>query len=218
MKPLRILIADDHALIREGLRRLLSSRPDWEVCAEAGDGREAVEKVKALKPAVAILDFSMPKLNGIEATREIRAATPKTEVLVLTMHQDAHLVQEVFAAGALGCVLKSDSNEMLIQAVETVARQDRFFSASIAGLVLERFAKPQVISPISATAAADVTPREREVLQLITEGKTSKEIASTLRLSVKTVDAHRANLMRKLNLHSVADLVMWAVRHNLARR
>jgi DNA-binding NarL/FixJ family response regulator len=215
MRPLRILIADDHHLIREGLRRLLAARHDWEVCAEAGTGREAVEKAKRLKPDVAILDFSMPELNGLDATREIRKAVPKTEVLMLTMHEDGQLMQEVWAAGARGCVLKSDANELLIQAVERLAQHEKFFTPKASGIVMERLMKPEGEPAAPTPAINELTPREREVLQLIVAGKSTKEVASVLGVSVKTAETHRANLMRTLGIHSVTELVLYAVRNKL---
>ena len=205
---LRILVADDHSVVRTGLRTLLESEEGWQVCAEAANGREAVEKAGKLKPDVAVMDIGMPLLNGIEATRQMKEVSPKTEILILTMHDSESLIGEVLAAGARGYILKDDADLDLIHAIDVV-RQHR----------------PYLSSRISETASkADVdvrsdrrrlTPREREILQLLAEGKSNKEIASFLDISVKTAETHRANIMIKLNFHSITELVRYAVRNKI---
>jgi DNA-binding NarL/FixJ family response regulator len=213
MKPLKILIADDHELIREGLRARLEKRTGWKVCGEAVNGRQAVEMAWALKPDVAVLDISMPGLNGIEATRQIRKACPGTEVLILTMQQSEGLVRDVLAAGARGFVLKTDTARLLVAAVEALAEGKPFFTGKVSELVLGAFLDPDRSARLDE--AGRLSPREREIAQLLAEGKTNKDVAAMLGVSVKTIDAHRANIMRKLNLHSVAELVRYAVREKL---
>lgn len=214
MPALRILIADDHAVVRTGLRTLLESRTGWEVCAESPDGRDAAEKAAKLKPDVAVLDIGMPLLNGVEATRRIRASSPSTEILILTMHESDDLVQQVVEAGARGYILKDEADRVLLAAVDAVRHHKPYFST--------RVSTPT--PPDDLPAAPDayrtrlrLTPREREILQLLAEGKSNKEVASLLGISVNTAEAHRANIMLKLNLHSVAELVHYAIRNNIIK-
>jgi len=210
---LRILIADDHEVARRGIRALLESHPGWEVCAEAADGREAVNAAGRLKPDLVLLDIGMPSLNGLDATRQILAAEPDTRVLILTMHDSEQVVREVLAAGARGFLLKSDAGRDLVAAVEALQHNRTFFTTKVAQLVLEGYLRPD---PDSERPLRSVlTPREREVIQLLAEGKTTKEVATTLNLSVKTAETHRTNLMRKLDLHSVVDLTLYAVRNGI---
>jgi DNA-binding NarL/FixJ family response regulator len=217
MKTVRILLADDHDVVREGLKTLLATRADFQVCGEAATGREAVARARALKPHVVVLDFSMPELNGLEATRQIRKALPDTEVLIMTMHDSNTLAREVLAAGARGFLLKTHARRHLVAAVDTLARHRPFFTGHLAALVLEAFLNPSR-RPAKTGAPADrLTPREREVVQLVAEGWTSKDIAVELGLSVKTAHAHRANVMRKLDLHSVSELVLYAVRNKFVQ-
>ncbi|MBI5799784.1 MAG: response regulator transcription factor [Verrucomicrobia bacterium] len=212
MNKVRILIADDHALVREGLRRVLETRRDWEVCAEAVNGRDAVAKACACKPDVVIVDFSMPELNGLEATRQIHAALPRTEVLVLTMHETDSLVRDVLAAGARGFILKSDAGHALVEAIETLLLHKPYFTAKVTELVLQGY-----LNPASAPGeiSSPLTARERQVVQLVAEGKSSKEVADSLGVSAKTVESHRANILRKLGLRSSAELVRYAVRNKI---
>lgn len=213
MSVLRILIADDHEVARRGIRALLESHPGWEVCAEAADGREAVNAAGRLKPDLVLLDIGMPSLNGLDATRQILAAEPDTRVLILTMHDSEQVVREVLAAGARGFLLKSDAGRDLVAAVEALQHNRTFFTTKVAQLVLEGYLRPD---PDSERPLRSVlTPREREVIQLLAEGKTTKEVATTLNLSVKTAETHRTNLMRKLDLHSVVDLTLYAVRNGI---
>jgi len=209
MTKARILIADDHELVRVGLRRVLGANPDWEICAEAADGREAVELARAQRPDIAILDYSMPQLNGLEATRQIHQAVPDTEVLILTMNNSESLVREVLAAGARGFMLKSDAGHALVHAVESLLRHKPFFTEQVSELMLQGYLSP------SGSARGPLTPRERQVVQLVAEGKSSKQISRLLDLSVKTVEAHRANILHKLGLNSVTELVRYAVRNKI---
>ena len=217
---LRILIADDHEVARRGVRALLESHAGWEVCAEAGDGRDAVEQAFITKPDVVLLDIGMPNLNGLEAARQISAALPDAGILILTMHDTDNMVREVLRAGARGFLLKSDAGRDLIAAVEAVGLQRTFFTPRVSQMVLNGFLdrerKNDSPAPVEFTGDL-LTSREREVIQLLAEGRTSKEVAVTLNLSVKTAETHRTNLMRKLNLHSVADLTRYAVRNGIVQ-
>jgi DNA-binding NarL/FixJ family response regulator len=212
MKTLQILIADDHELVRKGLRAVLENQPGWKVTGEAVNGRQAVELAKQLGPDVIVLDVTMPELNGLEATRQIRKAIPKAEVLILTIHESEKLVSEVLAAGAHGYVLKADTARLLVAAVEALAQHQPFFTGKVAEVVLSGYLNPE---NVAAGRVAQLTAREREVVQLVAEGKTNKEVAVALGVSVKTVDAHRANVMHKLDLHSVTDLVRYAIRNQI---
>ena len=214
-KTLKLLIADDHELIRDGLRARLESVPGWTVCGEAGDGAIAVELARKLRPDVAVLDVSMPQLNGVEAARQIRKASPTTEVLILTMADSASLLREVLEAGARGFILKTDAARLLLAAVESLAAHQPFFTGRFADLVLGGFLNPAQAGTHPGGAGGRLSPREREIAQLLAAAKTNKEVAQRLGVSVKTIDAHRANIMRKLNLHSVAELVRYAIREKL---
>lgn len=211
---MRILIADDHAVVRAGLRALLESRSAWEVCAEASDGREAVEKAIKLKPDVAVLDIGMPLLNGVEATHRIRASSPDTEVLILTMHESDDLVQQVVQAGARGYILKDDADRVLLAAVDSLSHHNPYFSTRVNALADSPPTTPRDDAKPPRTR---LTPREREILQLLAEGKSNKEVASLLCISVNTAEAHRANIMLKLNFHSLAELVHYAVRNKIVK-
>lgn len=216
MKNLRILLADDHSLMRRGLRSILETQTGWEVCAEAHTGREAVAKATSLRPDVVVLDVCMPELNGIEATRQIRKASPRTEVLVLSVHNSNHLIREVIDAGARGYLVKSDSDRELVAAVESLARHKPFFTAHATELLLNGFTgTPGIADDRSLEINQRLTSREREIVQLLAEGKTSKEVASTLNISTKTAETHRAHIMRKLEFHSVGEIVRYAVRNQI---
>ena len=212
---LRILVADDHEVVRRGLCVLLRSQPEWEVCGEASDGREAVEKVLALNPEVVILDIAMPNLNGLEAARQILKTNPQVKILVLTLHDSDQVVQEVLNTGARGFLLKSDAARELVIAVEALRQNKTYFTPKVAAMILEGFLQRENGSAPGPPARVLLTPREREVVQLLAEGKSSKEVAVALGLSVKTAETHRSNIMRKLDLHSVSDLVLYAVRNNI---
>jgi DNA-binding NarL/FixJ family response regulator len=216
MNPLRILVADDHEIVRRGLVSLLKSHPRWEVCAEAQDGRQAVEKAKAVRPHVVILDIGMPNLNGLEAARQIQRDNPQCKVLILTITDADEMVRAVLAAGARGFVLKSDAVRDLVAAVEALESDKTFFTSRVAEMVLGGFLGRSRPGGNEA-ALANLTPREREIVQLLAEGKSTKEVASHLNLSVKTAETHRSNIMRKLNLHSVSGLVLYAVRNNMVQ-
>ncbi len=209
MKSLRILLADDHEMVRQGLRALIENQSGWQVCGEATTGREAVTKARELKPDIVVMDFTMPELNGMEATRQIRAALPRTEVLLLTMHESEELVREVLAAGARGYVLKSDAGRVLVDALKALADQKPYFTSKISALVLEGY-----LNPITRENPA-LTPREREIVQLVAEGRSTKELADRLGISPKTAETHRTNIMRKLNVHSVSEVVRYAIRNKL---
>jgi DNA-binding NarL/FixJ family response regulator len=212
---LRILIADDHEVARKGIRSLLESHAGWEVCGEARDGREAVECATRLKPDVLLLDVGMPNLNGLDATRQILALNPDARILILTVHDSEQVVREVLAAGARGFLLKSDAGRDLVAAVEALQHRRTFFTSSVAQMMLEGYLRPNDEADVSGQRV--LTPREREVIQLVAEGKTTKEVATALRLSVKTAETHRTNLMRKLDLHSVAALTLYAVRNGIVQ-
>ena len=212
----RILVADDHEVVRRGLCGLLGAQPDWEICGEASNGREAVEKALQLKPDVVILDVGMPMLNGLEATRQILKANPHIKILVLTLHDADQVVQEVLNAGARGFLLKSDAARDLVAAVEALRRDKIYFTPKVASMVLNGYLRRDgTPAPPETRGRSRLTPREREIVQLLAEGKSSKEVAVALGLSVKTAETHRSNIMRKLELHSVSDLVLYAVRNNI---
>jgi DNA-binding NarL/FixJ family response regulator len=215
LSVLRILIADDHEVARQGIRSLLESHAEWEVCGEARDGREAVEYASRLKPDVLLLDIGMPNLNGLDAARQILATTPEARILILTVHDSEQVVREVLAAGARGFLLKSDAGRDLLAAVEALQHRRTFFTSSVAQMMLDGYLRPE--DEGDAARQCVLTPREREVIQLVAEGKTTKEIATALSLSVKTAETHRTNLMRKLDLHSVAALTLYAVRNGIVQ-
>jgi DNA-binding NarL/FixJ family response regulator len=207
----RILLADDHAVVRRGLRALLEAHQDFEVCAEASNGREAVELALQHKPDVAVLDISLTILNGIEATRQIRRETPATEVMIFTLREDENEIRDVLHAGARGYVLKSEADEQIVRAVETLARHHAFFSDQVSETLLDKLVEQSG----GTNNGSLLTAREREVVQLIAEGNSNKKVAQLLSISVKTVETHRSASMRKLDIHSTAELVRYAVRHKL---
>jgi DNA-binding NarL/FixJ family response regulator len=215
MAALRILVADDHEVVRKGLVALLHAQPDWQVCGEAAEGRAAVEKAFQLKPDVVILDIGMPNLNGLEATRQILKTNPQARVLILTLHDSDQVVREVLNAGARGFLLKSDAGRDLVAAVDALRHDKTYFTSKIASMVLEGFLKAAKPGSIPTPGRSRLTPREREIVQLLAEGKSTKAVAADLGLSVKTAETHRSNIMRKLQLHSVSDLVLYAVRNNI---
>jgi DNA-binding NarL/FixJ family response regulator len=213
---LRILIVDDHAVVRRGVRSLLESHPGWEISGEATTGREAVEMAKRLQPDVIVMDLSLPELNGLDATRQILKESPRSEILVLTMHHSEELAREVLQAGARGYVLKSDADESLIAAVENLRQHKPFLTSTVTEFVLDEYTRRAERHDADAAHPA-VTMREREIIQLLAEGRSNKEAASTLGISVKTIEAHRANIMRKLNLRSVSELVRYAIRNKIVQ-
>ena len=221
---LRILIADDHEVARHGIRALLEGHPGWEICAEAKDGREAVELASTANPDLILLDIGMPNLNGLEAARQILASSSHIPILILTMHDSDNVVREVLRAGARGFLLKSDAGRDLVAAVEALQLNRTFFTTRVSQMILEGYldrdnpeSRDNGHKKKEDDSVPVLTSREREVIQLLAEGKTSKEVAVALHLSVKTAETHRTNLMRKLGLHSVADLTRYAVRNGIVQ-
>ncbi|HXM40268.1 MAG TPA: response regulator transcription factor [Bryobacteraceae bacterium] len=208
-EKIHILLADDHAVVRQGFKMILAAQPDMEIVGEAGNGREALDLAGQLQPDVIVMDVAMPELNGIEATRRVADVSPRTRVLALSMHKDSVYVREILRAGARGYLLKDSISSDLLAAVRAIARGEGYLSPGVSDAVLNDYRR-HVTDPIDL-----LTSREREVLQMIAEGKTNKDIATVLNLSVYTVDAHRGRIMEKLNVHSVTDLVRFAVRCGL---
>jgi len=215
MTALRLLIADDHTLVRQGLRRILEGQPGWEVVAETGDGREAVRLAAELRPDVVLLDIAMPHLNGVEAMQQIERRVPGVRVLVLSMYSDEAYVTRAIRAGASGYLLKDSADTDLIKGITAVAQGKSFFSPAAARVIVDNYARP------TATGVADrfdsLSEREREVFQLVAEGYSNKEVAEMLHISPATVETHRAHVMEKLDLHSTAELVLCAVRRGIVR-
>ena len=209
---LRILVVDDHELVRRGLKSILETHADWEVVGEAITGREAIEKAETLRPEVVILDMSMPELNGLEATRGILKVAPHARVLVLTQHDSEQLVRSFLQAGAQGYLVKSDAARDLVPAVDSLQQGRPFFTSKVARMVLDGYLKSL---RTDGNPPAALTPSEAQIVQLLAEGKTNKEVAGALNIAVKTVETHRAHIMHKLGFHSVSDLVRYAVRNNM---
>ena len=206
---IRILIADDHDVVRSGLRHVIEAQTNWQVVAEAGDGKEAVQKALETKPDVAVIDYLLPLANGLEATRQIRSAQPRTEVLIFTMYDNESLIQELLKVGARGYLFKTDARRHLIGAIEALAAHKPFFTTKVSEALLDFFlARP-------AREGSALTHRERGVVQLVAEGYTNKQIAGLLSISGKTVESHRTSVMRKLNLSSSAALVRYAIRNRI---
>jgi DNA-binding NarL/FixJ family response regulator len=208
-KKIRVLLADDHTILRRGVRMLLESQPDMEVVGEARNGREALEASRTLAPDVVVMDVSMPEMNGIEGTRQICEEMPAVKVVGLSMHSDAVYVREILRAGARGYLLKDSEDEDLLRAIRSVSRGEAFLSPAVSDAVLADYRK-HVANPID-----QLTSREREILTLIADGKSNKEIATALNLSVYTVESHRGSVMEKLNLHNTGDIVRFAIRNGL---
>jgi DNA-binding NarL/FixJ family response regulator len=206
----RILIADDHEIVREGLRAMIQRQPGWEVCGDASSGREVVAQAPALNPDIIVMDIGMPELNGLDATRQIKRALPNTEVLIFTANETEEIVRNVFKAGTKAYLLKSDANQHLVPAIEALCKHRTYFSSKVSELVFAGYLKGE-----ARTDDQSLTAREREMVQLVAEGNTSKDIAQVLGISVKTVETHRAAVMRKLKLNSVADLVRYAIRNGI---
>ena len=215
MSALRILIADDHEVVRAGVRSLLESQPDCEICGEAVTGRQVVALAQQLKPDVVILDITMPELNGLEATRQIRKVAPTVQILILSVHESEELVREILNAGAHGYVLKSDAGRELTAALQALRKHETFFTSRVAQIALRAYRDKKPTGSAPPSPGGVLTPREREVLQLLAEGKSNKETAAALGISVMTVETHRSNIMHKLCAHSVAELVHYAVRHKM---
>lgn len=214
MSKLRVLLGDDHTLMRQGLRKIMEERPEWEVIAEVGDGREAVKKCLALKPDVAVLDVAMPLLNGIDATQQITKKVPETKVLVLSMHSDEAYVTRALQAGATGYMLKDSAGKDLLKGIASVAAGQAYFSPAIARLMLDDY-----VRRVAGTDIVDryetLSSREREIFQLIAEARTNKEVAELLEISPATVETHRARILQKLDIHNTAELVLYAVRRGV---
>ena len=206
--PIRILLADDHEVFRRGLRDLIEEHDDWHVQAEASNGREAVELAARLLPHVAILDVSMPELNGIDATRRIRKESPNTEILVFTVHESEQIICEVLAAGARGFLLKSDAPTYVVAAIESLVRRQPFFTGKVSETMLDRFLR-------EGAPASKLTFRERQIVQLLAEGQSTKTIATAVGISDKAIETQRQALMRKLGVNSIADLVRYAIRNHI---
>ena len=214
MPKLRLLLGDDHTLVRQGLRKILEERADWEVVAEVGDGRDAIRRAVALKPDVAILDVGMPQLNGIDATQQIVRRVPGTRVLILSMHSDEAYVTRALHAGATGYMLKDSAGKDLLKGVASVAAGKSFFSPAVARLMLDDY-----VRRAAGVGVADrydsLSEREREIFQLIAEGRTSRNVAEVLDISPATVETHRAHILQKLDIHNTAELVLYAVRRGV---
>jgi DNA-binding NarL/FixJ family response regulator len=216
MTSLRILVADDHDLMLRGLKSILETHVGWEICGEAHTGHEAVAKAEELKPNIAILDITMPELDGLEAARQIRKVSSKTEILVLSMHYSDQLIRDILEAGVRGYVVKTDSDRDLVLAVEALANHRPFFTPHATELMLSNLNSASGVQAFGSETLKDrLTVREREIIRLISEGQSSKEVASTLGISVKTADTHRANIMRKLQVHTVSELVRYALRNQI---
>lgn len=213
MGATRILLADDHEFVRKGLRTVIQDRDDWEICGEAENGREAVAMADELVPDIVVLDISMPELNGLDAARQILNNHPEIEVLILTMHDSEELIKQVLAAGARGYMLKSDASRKLVAAIDALRRHEPYLTSEANEVVLRGYLDG--VEPLKGEGPGELTSREREIVQLLAEGSTSKEVAAKLDISVKTVETHRANIMRKLDLHSVTEIVRYAIRNNI---
>jgi DNA-binding NarL/FixJ family response regulator len=210
---IRILLADDHDVMRSGLRTILEAHGGWQVCGEAREGHEAVRLALKLQPDIAVVDIAMPGLDGLEVTRQIKKELPRTEVLIFTMHETENMIRAVIAAGARGYVLKSDAGLKLTEAVESLSRHEPYFTPKASETLIEEFIKSYGVSDKESI----LTSREREIVQLLVAGKVNKEIAEVLNISVRTVETHRATIMRKLGINSIVELVLYAVRNNIVQ-
>lgn len=210
----RILIADDHEVVRHGVRELLASQPGWEVVHEAASGRDALKLIEESRPDIAVLDLSMPQLNGMDAARQVRRVSPDTKVIIFTMHETEELVREVFRSGAQAYVLKSDAGTHLVAAVNAVLEGRHFCSSKLSEWIFQGYLRGAGGAPADSPTD-ELTAREREIVQLLAEGQSNKEVAAELGISVKTVETHRAVIMRKLRLHAFSDLVRYAIRNHI---
>jgi DNA-binding NarL/FixJ family response regulator len=215
MANLRLLLADDHQVVRAGVRCLLEGQPGWEVVAEASDGREAVAKAIETRPDVALLDIGMPDLNGLEAAHQIVQSLPRTKIVMLTVHDSEAMIHKVLAAGARGYLFKTDVARDLVAAITAVHADDTFFTAKVSEIILASFKNNAVGTETCASPYGRLTPRQCEVVRLLTEGLSTKEVAALLKISIKTAETHRANLMRRLNCHSVSEVVRYALRNQI---
>jgi DNA-binding NarL/FixJ family response regulator len=215
MCAVSLLVADDHEIVRRGIRALIQEQPGWRVAAEAEDGRDAVIKATEFQPDVAILDITMPSLNGLDAAKQIAKLSPHTKILILTVHESDQLSRKALDAGARGYILKTDAAFDLITAVNSLMSNKTFFTPRVAQIVLNAYLGKGPTASEDEDAPLQITAREREIVQLLAEGKHSKEVAAVLGISIKTVETHRANILRKLQCHSVTDLVRYAVRNHI---
>jgi DNA-binding NarL/FixJ family response regulator len=213
MCAVSLLIADDHEVVRRGIRALIQEQPGWQVVAEAKNGRDAVAKADEFKPDLAILDITMPSLNGLDAAKQITKISPRTKVLILTIHESDQLIHQILGAGAHGYILKTDAGRDLVTAVNALLSDKTFFTAKVARMVMDGYLGKGPKG--SKEGSLQITGREREIVQLLAEAKSSKEVATILNLSVETVETHRSNILRKLNCHSVTELVRYAVRNHI---
>jgi len=212
----RVLLADDHMVMRRGLRAIIETMEGWEVCAEVESGREAVQAVERLRPEIAVLDMTMPELNGLEATRQIKKIAPETEVLIFTGHETEELVHQVFEAGARSYILKTDGKAQLEAALRSLAEHKPYFTTQIGEILFSKLLnKKKGIANDESATVGRLTDREREIVQLLVEGKSNKEVADVLGISVKTTETHRAAIMRKLQLKAFSELVRYAIRNHI---
>jgi DNA-binding NarL/FixJ family response regulator len=209
----RVLVVDDHEIVRRGVCSLLQGRTDWEICGEAADGREAVQKARQLKPDAVILDIGLPGLNGLDAARHILSENSSIKILVLTLHDSDQVMRDVLRAGAQGFLLKSDAARDLVAAVDALRNDKTYFTPKLANIVLDGYLHGDGGGPVPP--ATRLTPRELEIVHHLAEGKSTRQLAEHLKISAKTAETHRANIMRKLGLHSVSDLVLYAIRNNI---
>ncbi len=212
---LRILIADDHDVMREGTRAVIERQPGWEVCGIAVTGRGAVEQAIALEPDVVVMDMSMPELNGLDAAVLIKRSLPRTEILIFTAHETDELIREVFEAGAKGFIYKSDAHQLLVKAIQALSEHKTFFTNKVSEVLFAEILNRSGARTCATETSKRLTTREREIVQLLAEGRSNKEVAGALSISIRTAETHRANVLRKLSLDSLADLVRYAIRHKM---
>jgi DNA-binding NarL/FixJ family response regulator len=213
--PLRILIADDHDVVREGTRAVIEQQPGWEVCGVAATGLEAVEQALALKPDIVVMDMTMPELNGLDAAVQIKRRLPQTEILIFSVHQTDELIREVFKAGAKSFIFKSEANHFLVEAIQSLSEHKPFVTNKVSEVLFAEFFNRSEDEPDAAQTSTRLTAREREIVQLLAQGRSNKEVARALSISVRTAENHRANVLRKLRLNSLADLVHYAIRNGI---
>lgn len=215
MRSLRVLIADDHGALVEGVRTIIEQQPGWEVCGTAATGREAVELARKLKPDIVVLDLRMPELNGLDATRQIKRFVERAEILIFTAHDDEQMIHEAFAAGARSFILKSEPLARLVEAIESLSRHKPFFSEKVSEVLFANIGRPILEHGTCEHSSNPLTAREREIVQMLAEGKSNKEVATILGISVRTAEAHRASLMHKLGIDSISGLVRYAIRNGI---
>ncbi|MEY2488904.1 MAG: hypothetical protein QOC70_846 [Verrucomicrobiota bacterium] len=214
-RAVRILIADDHDVMREGTRAIIERQPGWEVCGVAATGREAVEQALALEPDIVVMDMTMPELNGLDAAQQIRRRLPKTEIIIFTAHQTDELIREVFEAGAKSFIFKSEAHHFLVEAIRSLSEHKAFFTNKVSEVLFAEMLNRSSARSQEPETSKRLTRREREIVQLLAEGKSNKEVASTLGISIRTAETHRASVLRKLGLDSLASLVRYAIRHKI---